>query len=136
MNEEIIEINVLSTELKKQNSTSRWFQIKEMLKTELRLTGKTDLLQKLDKLWGLTKHAIPYPPPCICGSRTYSYTYRKADTERYWEIFARCVNPNCRYMRRYLPSAKYSWSRPESALKELKEIPTFYQMDGQKVEEP
>jgi hypothetical protein len=34
-----------------------------------------------------------------------------------------------------LPSASYKWSRPQSIIRELAKTPTFYEMDGQKVEE-
>jgi len=137
LDEEIIEIHRLATDLKAQHLQARWADVKELVKTQLEQTGKNDLLSKLDKLWGLMKHAIPLPPRCICGGRIYSYTYKKGEDEdeHYWEIFARCVNPNCRYMRRYLPSASYKWSRPKSIIKELEKIPTFYELDGQKVEE-
>jgi hypothetical protein len=37
-------------------------------------------------------------------------------------------------MRRYLPSASYNWSRLKSIIRELEKTPTFYEMDGQKVE--
>jgi hypothetical protein len=37
-------------------------------------------------------------------------------------------------MRRFLPSASYHWSRPASIIKELEKMPTFYELDGQKVE--
>src|SRR4030065_442268 len=86
----------------------------------------------------LMKQVIPTPGRCICGHRVYSYTYNKVENERehYWEVFARCVNPDCRYMRRYLPDTTYKWSRPASIIKELAKIPTFYEMDGQQVEEP
>lgn len=30
------------------------------------------------------------------------------EREHYWEVFARCVNPDCRYMRRYLPDTTYT----------------------------
>jgi hypothetical protein len=136
LNEEIIEIHRLSTELKTQNPRAHWSAIKDMLKTELEQKGGRDLLSKFDKLWGLVRQVIPLPPECICGNRAYSYTYRKVDNERehYWEIFARCTNRKCRYMRRFLPSASYSWSRPKSIIRELEKTPTFYELDGQKVE--
>jgi hypothetical protein len=136
LNEEIIEMHRLSTELKTEHPTAHWSAIKEMLRTQLEETGRKDLLLKLDKLWGLVKQVIPLPPECICGNRIYSYTYNKIENENehYWEIFARCMNPNCRYMRRYLPSASYSWSRPKSIIRELEKMPTFYELDGQKVE--
>jgi hypothetical protein len=136
LNEEIVEIHRLATELKTQNPKVHWSTIKGMLKTRLEQTGRKALLLKLDKLLGLMKQVIPIPPRCICGKRVYSYTYRKAENENehYWEIFARCMNPNCRYMRRYLPSARYNWSRPTSIIKELEKTPTFYELDGQKVE--
>jgi hypothetical protein len=92
----------------------------------------------MDKIYGLIKQVIPIPPRCICGRQLYSYTYRKVENEKehYWEIFARCMNPNCRYMRRYLPSAiSYKWSRPKSVIKELAKTPTFYELDGQLVEQ-
>jgi len=136
LNEEIIEIHKLSTELKTRNPEAHWSAIKDMLKTQLEQKGRKDLLLKLDKLWGLMKQVIPLPPPCICGHRIYSYTYRKVENENehYWEIFARCANPNCRYMRRYLPWTSYNWSRPKPIVKEFEKMPTFYEMDGQKVE--
>jgi hypothetical protein len=136
LSEEIVEIHRLSTELKTQNPEAHWSTIKGMLKTQLEQTGRKALLLKLDKLLGLMKQVIPIPPECICGKRIYSYTYRKVENENehYWEIFARCVNPNCRYIRRYLPSASYKWSRPQSIIRELEKIPTFYEMNGQKVE--
>jgi hypothetical protein len=134
LNEEIIEIHRLSTELKTRHPTAHWSAIKEMVRTQLEETGKKELLLKFDKLWGLTKQTIPLPPRCICGDSSYSYTYRKDDNEHYSEIFARCTNPDCRYMRRYLPGTSYSWSRPKSIIKELEKLPTLYELDGQKVE--
>lgn len=76
-NEEIVETRRLSTELKTQNPSAHWSDIKDMLKARLEQMGRKDLLLKLDKLWGLMKHAIPLPPRCICGRRVYSYTYNK-----------------------------------------------------------
>jgi hypothetical protein len=136
LNGEIIEIHRLSTELKEHNPEAGLAEIKDMLKAELERTQKVDLLSKFDKIWGLVRQVIPLPPRCICGNRVYSYTYNevKTETEHFWEIFARCTNPNCRYMRRYLPSASHKWSRIKSDIKELAKTPTFYQMDGQKVE--
>lgn len=136
LNEEIVEIHRLATELKTQNPKAHWSTIKGMLRTQLEQRERKDLILKLDKLLGLMKQVIPSPPPCICGHRVYSYTYNRVENENehYWEIFARCVNPNCRYMRRYLPSASYNWSRPQSIIRELEKIPTFYEMNGQKVE--
>ena len=136
LNEEIIEVHKLATELKIQNPQAHWSAIQEMLKTQLEQKGRKDLLKKIDKLFGLIKEVIPMPPRCICGCRVYSYTYNKVENENehYWEIFARCTNPDCRYMRRYLPSTSYNWSRPKSIIKELEKTPTFYEMDGQKVE--
>jgi len=136
LDDEIIEMHRLSNELRTQNPAVHGSSIKHMLKARLEQLGKSDLLLRFDRLWSLMKQVIPLPPPCICGSRIYSYNYRKVESkhEHSWEIFARCVNPNCRYMRRYLPSARYKWSRPESAAKEFEKTPTFYQMDGQKVE--
>jgi hypothetical protein len=137
LDEEIVEAHRLSAELKSQNPQARWSNIKDMLKTRLEQINRKDLLLKLDKIWGLMNHVIPLPPRCICGRRVYSYTYNRVESENehYWEIFARCTNPNCRYMRRYLPSASYKWSRPKSIIRELEKMPTFYEMDGQKVEE-
>lgn len=134
LNGEIVEIHRLSFELKKQNPRAHWSAIKEMLKTKLEQMDRRDLLLKLDKLWGLMRHTIPLPSRCICGGSSYSYTYRKDEDEHYSEIFARCTNPDCRYMRRYLPGTSYSWSRPKSIIKELEKLPTFYELDGQKVE--
>jgi hypothetical protein len=137
LDEEIIEIHRLSADLKTQHPEAHWSDIKGLLKTRLEQAGKDDLLSKLDRLWGLMRHVIPLPPRCICGGRVYSYTYKKGEDmdEHYWEVFARCVNPSCRYMRRYLPSASYKWSRPKSIIKELEKMPTFYELDGQRVEE-
>jgi len=137
LDEEIVEVHRLSTELKTQHPRVHWSAIRNMLKTQLEQTERQDLLLKLDKLWGLVKHVIPLPPRCICGNRVYTYAYRKVENENehYWEIFARCMNPNCRYVRRYLPSASYSWSRPKSIIRELEKMPTFYELDGQKVED-
>ena len=134
LNEEIIEIHKLTAKLKMQNPNAHWSAIRDLLKTQLEQERKQDLLSKLDKLWGLIKQVIPVPPKCICGHRTNTYTYNKVEneSEHYWEIFARCTN--CRYLRRYLPSASYSWSRPKSIIRELEKTPTFYELDGQKVE--
>ncbi len=136
LDEEIVEAYRLSVELKSQNPQARWSNIKDLLKTRLEKVNRKDLLSKLDKIWGLMNHVIPLPPRCICGKRVYSYTYNRVESEdeHYWEIFARCTNPDCRYMRRYLPSASYKWSRPKSIIQELEKMPTFYEMDGQKVE--
>ena len=137
LNEEIIEVHRLATQLKIENPQVHWSQIEGMLKKQLELHEKKDLLSKIDKLFGLIKEVIPMPPRCICGHRVYSYTYRRGENENehYWEVFARCVNSNCRYMRRYLPSATYKWSRPKYIITELAKTPTFYEMDGQQVEE-
>jgi hypothetical protein len=137
LNEEIVETYELSTELKTQNPGTRWSDMRDLLKIRLEQIDRKDLLSKLDKIWGLMKHVIPLPPRCICGRRVYSYTYNNVENENehYWEIFARCTNPNCRYMRRYLPSTSYKWSRPKSIIRELEKMPTFYEMDGQKVED-
>ncbi len=136
LNEEIVEIHKLSTELKTQHPRAHWSAIKDTLKTQLERAGRGDLLLKLDKLWGFVKHVIPLPPRCICGNRVYTYAYRKVENENehYWEIFARCTNRKCRYMRRFLPSASNSSSRPKSIIRELEKIPTFYELDSQKVE--
>ena len=137
LNEEIIEIHRLATELKINNPQVHWSNIEGMLKNQLGKHKRKDLLSKLDKIIGLMKQVIPAPPRCICGRRVYSYTYNKVENERehYWEVFARCVNPDCRYMRRYLPDTTYKWSRPASIIKELAKTPTFYEMDGQQVED-
>jgi hypothetical protein len=136
LNEEIIEAHSLAAKLKTENSQAHWSQIEGLLKKQLEYDRRKDLLSKLDKIIGLMKQVIPTPPRCICGHRVYSYTYNKVENERehYWEVFARCVNPDCRYMRRYLPDTTYKWSRPKSIIKELAKIPTFYEMDGQQVE--
>lgn len=138
LNEEIIEIHRLATELKTRNPQIHWSKIGGMLKKQLEQNERKDLLSKIDKIIGLMKQVIPMPPRCICGHRVYSYTYKKVENERehYWEVFARCVNPDCRYMRRYLPDTTYKWSRPKSFIKELAKTPTFYEMDRQLVEEP
>jgi hypothetical protein len=138
LNEEIIEVHRLATELKIENPKARWSYIEGVLKKQLKLHERKDLLSKIDKIIGLIKQVIPTPGRCICGHRVYSYTYNKVENERehYWEVFARCVNPDCRYMRRYLPDTTYKWSRPKSIIRELEKILTFYEMDGQLVEEP
>jgi len=138
LNEEIIEVHKLATQLKIENSQMHWSQIEDMLKKQLEQNQRKDLVSKIDKIIGLMKQVIPTPPRCICGHRVYSYTYNKVENEmeHYWEVFARCVNPDCRYMRRYLPDTTYKWSRPKSIIKELAKTPTFYEMDGQLVEEP
>jgi hypothetical protein len=136
LNEEIIEVHRLTTKLKKERPQAHWSQIEEELRKQLEQDKRGDLLSKLEKITGLMKQVIPIPPRCICGHRLYSYTYNKVETEQehYWEVFARCINPNCRYMRRYLPHTSYKWSRPKPILKELAKIPTFYELDGQQVE--
>ena len=136
LDEEIIEIHKLTAKLKTQNPNAHWSAIRDMLKTQLEQEKKQDLLSKLDKLWGLMRQVIPVPPRCICGSRVYVYTYGKVEDEKQhsWGIFARCTNPNCRYLRRYLPDTSYKWSRLEPIIKELEKTPTFYELDGQKVE--
>ena len=138
LNEEILEVHSLATRLKTEHPQAHWSQIEDMLKKQLEQEERKDLLPKIDKIISLANQVIPSPPRCICGQRIYSYTYNKIDNERehYWEVFARCVNPDCRYMRRYLPDTTYKWSRPKSILKELAKIPTFYEMDGQLVQEP
>jgi hypothetical protein len=138
LNEEISKVYTLLNELKTKNPKAHWSTLKNILEKRLELRGETDLLQKISKIYGLIEQTIPIPQRCICGRRLYSYTHRKIENEKehYCEIFARCVNPNCRYMRRYLPSAiSYKWSRSKSAIKELAKIPTFYELDGQLVEE-
>ncbi len=138
LNEEIIEVNRIMTELKTGNPKASWSDIRTMLKTGLEKEGKKNLLSKLDKITSLVKQAIPLPPRCICGRRVYSFTFNKVENENahYWEIFARCINRDCRYLRRYLPDTSYKWSRPESLIREIAKIPTFYEMDGQQVEDP
>jgi len=138
LNEEIIEVYSLAAHLKTEHPRAHWSQIESMLKKQLEQNKRDGLLPKIDKIVGLANQIIPMPPRCICGHRVYSYTYNKVENEmeHYWEVFARCVNPNCRYMRRYLPDTTYKWSRPKSILKELAKIPTFYEMDGQQVEDP
>ena len=137
VNEEIIEVHRMTTELITQNPTARWSVIQDLLRTQLEQKKKKNLLLKLDKIMGLMKQVIPMPPRCICGHGVYSFTYKKVESEyeHYWEIFARCVNPNCRYLRRYLPDTSYKWSRPKSLIRELAKTPTFYEMDGQRVED-
>jgi len=137
LNEEIIEVHSLATRLKTENPQAQWPQIEGMLKRQLEQEERKDLLSKIDKIIGLADQVIPTPPRCICGDNAYSFTYNKVENEmeHYWEVFARCTNPDCRYMRRYLPDTSYKWSRPKSILKELAKIPTFYEMDGQQVQE-
>jgi hypothetical protein len=138
LNEEIIEVHRIATQLKTENPQAHWSQIEDMLRKQLELRERKALLSKIDKIIGLMKQVILTPPRCICGHRVYSFTYNKVENERehYWEVFARCVNPDCRYLRRYLPGTSYHWSRPASIIKELAKIPTFYEMDGQPVEDP
>ena len=137
LNEEIIEIHRLAAELKINNPQVRWSNVEGMLKKQLEQHKRKDLLSKLGKIIGLMKQVIPTPPRCICGSRVYSYTYNKVENEKehYWEVFARCVDPDCRYMRRYLPDTIYKLSRPASIIKELAKTLTFYEMNGQQVED-
>src|SRR5512135_2286248 len=99
LNEEIIEIHRLATQLKTQNPQKHWSQIEDMLKRRLERDERQELLSKIDKILGLVNQVIPAPPRCICGHRVYSYTYNKVENEmeHYWEVFARCVNPDCRY---------------------------------------
>ena len=138
LNEEIVEVHGLAARLKKENPQAQWSQIKGMLKRQLEQDERKDLLSRIDKIIGLADQVIPTPSRCICGYRMYSFNYNKVENEmeHYWEVFARCINPDCRYLRRYLPDTSYKWSRPKSILKELAKIPTFYEMDGQQVEEP
>jgi hypothetical protein len=138
LDEEITQVYRIAAELKTQNPHAHWSEIKDMMKNQFEEKGKKNLLSKLDKITGLVKQVIPLPPRCICGGRVYSFTFSKVENENehYWEIFARCTNQNCRYLRRYLPDTTYKWSRPASIIKELAKIPTFYEMDGQLVEEP
>ena len=138
LNEELVEVHKLLNELRIQNPQAHLHSLQDTLRNRLEQNERKDLLIKMDQIFGLMKQVIPKPPRCICGRRIYSYTYRKEENEKehYWEIFARCVNPNCRYMRRYLPSGiSRKWSRLKSAIKELSKIPTFYELDGQLVEQ-
>jgi len=48
LNEEIIEVHKLATELKLQNPQAHWSAIQEMLKTQLEQKGRKDLLEKID----------------------------------------------------------------------------------------
>jgi hypothetical protein len=138
LDEEIVQVHRLAAQLKTENPQMHWSYIEAMLKRQLEQNERKDLLSKLDKIIDLMKQVIPTPGRCICGHRVYSYTYNRVESERehYWEVFARCVNPVCRYMRRYLPDTTYKWSKPASIIKELAKTPTFYEMDGQLVEEP
>ena len=138
LNEEIVEVHRFVAQLKTENPQAHWSYIEGLLKKQLELDDRKDLLSKIDRIIGLVNQVIPTPPRCICGHRVYSYTYNRVENEmeHYWEVFARCVNPDCRYMRRYLPDTTYKWSRPKSIIKELAKIPTFYEMDGQLVEDP
>lgn len=137
LDEEITEVYRLATDLRARYPTSHWSDIKGLLKTRLEEKGRTEIVQKLDKIIGLMKQVIPLPPRCICGRRVYAFTYNKVENENehYWEVFARCTNRSCRYLRRYLPHATYKWSRPKSLVKEMAKVPTFYEMDGQQVED-
>ena len=133
LNDELIETHKLVSGLKRQHPNAHWADIRFMLETKLTQSGREDLLSKIDRLWGLMKQVIPVPPRCVCDGSSYSYTYKK-DEDGHWEILARCTNKDCRYLRRYLPGTSYSWSRPKSLIRELEKIPTFYELDGQKVE--
>ena len=138
MDEEITAVYRMATDLRARYPTCHWSDIKGLLKTRLEEKGKSEIIPKLDKITGLMKQVIPLPPRCICGRRVYAFTFNKVENENehYWEVFARCTNRNCRYLRRYLPHATYKWSRPKSLVKEMAKIPTFYEMDGQQVEDP
>lgn len=137
LDEEITEVYNIAAELKVQSPKAHWSEIRGVLRNQLELDGKQDILSKFDKITGLLKHTIPVPPRCICGRKVYSFTFNKVENENehYWEIFARCINRDCRYLRRYLPDTSYKWSRPKSLIKDLAKIPTFYEMDGQQVED-
>jgi len=137
LEEEITQVYRIAAELKRHNPHAQWSDIEDMLKKQFEETGKKNLLSKLDKITGLVKQVIPLPPRCICGRRVYSFTFNKVENENehFWEVFARCTNRDCRYLRRYLPDTSYKWSRPKSLIKEIAKIPTFYEMDGQQVED-
>jgi hypothetical protein len=107
-----------------------------MIKAEVARKKKQNLSNKIDQTINLYKLLIPSPPSCVCGRRKYVLLLGKKGTEKNhrWEVFARCVNPNCRYLRRYMPRVSYKWSHLKPAFKELPL--TFYEMDGQLVEEP
>ena len=136
LEEEIIEAYKLILNLEKQNPNRSLTEVLSMVKAELTRKKRQNLLNKIDQIISLLKLLIPSPPRCICGGKKYVFTFREKgmETNHSWEVFARCVNPNCRYLRRYMPWVSYKWSRLKPAFKELP--PTFYEMDGQLVEKP
>lgn len=69
LNEEIIEVHRLATELKTRNPQIYWSKIGGMVKKQLEQNERKDLLSKIDKISGLMKQVIPTPPRCICGHR-------------------------------------------------------------------
>jgi len=79
LNEEIIEVHRIATELKIKNPQIHWSSIEGMLKKQLEQNRRRDLLSKIDKIIGLMKQVILTPPRCICGRRVYSYTYNKVE---------------------------------------------------------
>ena len=101
LEEEITQVYIIAAELKRHNPHAQWSDIKDMLKKQFEETGKITLLSKLDKITGLVKQVIPLPPRCICGRRVYSFTFNKVENENehFWEVFARCTNRDCRYLR-------------------------------------
>jgi hypothetical protein len=62
LNEEIIEVHRLSTELKTKNPQIHWSSIKSMLKKQLEENRRNDILSKIDKIIGLMKQVTPTPP--------------------------------------------------------------------------
>lgn len=135
LDEEIIEVRELIFELKKQKPEMNLTEMRSMIESELEQENNKELARRIDRIWDLLKLLIPVPPRCVCGNKVYTYTFRRVEKkhEHRWEVYARCIDPNCRYLRKYSPKSK-KWSGPESILKEMEKIPTFYQMDGQKVE--
>jgi hypothetical protein len=68
LNEEIIEVHRLATELKTKNPQIHWSNIESMLKKQLEQNQRKDLLSKIDKIIGLMKQVIPTPPDASVGT--------------------------------------------------------------------
>jgi len=65
LNEEITEVHRLATELKIKNPKAHWSYIEGMLKKQLELHKRKDLMSKIDKIIGLIKQVIPTPGRCL-----------------------------------------------------------------------
>ena len=132
LNDEIAEVRKLVFQLKKQDPSTDLLNMKNIVRSRIEENG--ELANKFDRIWDLLHLTIAFPPRCVCGIKVYTFTLRRveAEKEHRWEVFARCTNPNCRYLRKYISSIG-RWSQLPPAYTEIG--PTFYEMDGQMVEE-